>query len=1097
MGAKSRIPQQSHEISKADLASLKRESGSEQLDIGTLVDEANKRIGLHNRILNDMPSQYFSDFKKSIVNYFLSSAVRFDRNQKEGLNKYEFNQYKNSMLRHIKRITDNHKPSVAERFAAEKQRRKFKAVRKKFEEDMNKSIRESNSGLDFNANDLEKKGRIPQEMYKIQKQNARIQSIVATTTDTISRFSQDLRKWNSMSSASRNANSGVRSFVVSSLETARQDKSNILPKLRKIQKKVHQHGEKLSKAAKSLKEKFIKRRNYIIQKAGKKNKKKRNEQAYRLLKEEKDNFRLNTGVTPEVAIKKIDNIMANPFKYGLSSQGMKKLISQRAMILKLVGRVSISSGFDDELFNINQKVGRTLETEQNKNGNMEELLMAKFAPMEDALNQQIKNVDELALQADIGNSQMINMLESSIDKFSSNKVKDVGNSWTGFFTNTVTPWVRSSLKMPARGLYMSADLLRNTKYFKLLGAVCDLLGGVMESAGAAVTGVVTIVGDPATFLKGLGALVNVFDLKGMSRAWGGLGDSFMATDEFAKGNYARGTGKIAGNILTFLVGGEAVTANVAREAGVAGRVVGKIGSARNITKASIRGSVRRVYSGVLRRGGGVSRRVRKMGVSNVARIGRRSVSIVRKVVAKSQQAIKLGLNNTDVLLGRFRKIGLRKGVQVRIIKGGRNILCSIKKISKRGVELTYVVGKRYVNMEFSLKDILKWNKNGPLTKALLAKMKGASIAKKILGKVRSAGVAFRNGGAYVRRSVARIGRRSSAAIKTRVVGTVEKIRSKLARDRVTSTARRARKAETASAKAETASGTINHESFKKTARRNEQNAEKMRRRGHDFLDGELSIAQKFKKLFKEGDEIIIKRTAGNIERGWVIDKVLHNGAVRVYKVFGEQIGVVKEIAKEDILNMCKNKTLRRKLHSELRNAKDIIPFRKLGFREGSIIKVLRSRGITEDGWRIVKETENGFYEVIKGKLTKKVTKREILHSNPKGPHIPRPKPHHRVPTALEKAQGEMLKTLALTKEQVRMLQEFTKSVDALKNIQEGLNLIEIKTLKGLTKNVAKKKYLAAMKRHHPDLADANMATEAAQAARNINAANDFIKRMIN
>ncbi len=99
-----------------------------------------------------------------------------------------------------------------------------------------------------------------------------------------------------------------------------------------------------------------------------------------------------------------------------------------------------------------------------------------------------------------------------------------------------------------------------------------MLSGAFTAGGELVSGIAQLIGSPIETAKGLAALAPWRENAGT--AWKEMGKAIFAVDEFQKGKYGKGVGKIAANIVMTIMGGGAVS-NGVRAGTLAGRVAAR------------------------------------------------------------------------------------------------------------------------------------------------------------------------------------------------------------------------------------------------------------------------------------------------------------------------------------------------------------------------------------------------------------------------------------------------------------------------------------------------------------------------------------------
>lgn len=102
----------------------------ETVDIKGLADKA---LDSHRDRLEDLPDQFQKILHDSVVDYFLTSVGRYDRDKEAGLGQQEFERYKSDMLAKLKEIVDQYAPTEAEQKKIEETKKHMEAAEAKAE----------------------------------------------------------------------------------------------------------------------------------------------------------------------------------------------------------------------------------------------------------------------------------------------------------------------------------------------------------------------------------------------------------------------------------------------------------------------------------------------------------------------------------------------------------------------------------------------------------------------------------------------------------------------------------------------------------------------------------------------------------------------------------------------------------------------------------------------------------------------------------------------------------------------------------------------------------------------------------------------------
>jgi hypothetical protein len=1103
-----------------DLHSKKEKGEKEPLGVNDLVNQSNEEINKYQGMLKKLPAQFSADLKRYIVNYFISSANRFDKDAERGLDKIEFGKYKKSMLSKLSSILSQYVPSQEQVNAHKEKKAKIERAAKKLEQ---QTLMKNDA---FDVGNLTKPAGIQTELKKINSQSTRLQKDTKGGFDAAANLMQKVNEYNQLSAYAKSYGNGPQwkiNMKIRHKPAAQNAKKGLLKAVKEHQKTIAKHGDELVSAGLKLKKKFMDARELAYEKVkGKANaKKKKNEKIYNLLKKKKERLDKTRRMgRPDIAIKKIDGVLNNPLKYGLTPDSIKKLIEQRRLLLQSTGG---KTGILD-LANVNAKkeikgAMRILESHQYNYGDIKERIAAKFAPSLDRIDTFNEAIGTHILETNIDNLKVVSSLESSLDAALNTNLK-------GYSTyDAVTGGITGGIQFPFKVISATLSRARDIKYLgKVLGPVGDFVGGSIESVGDIASGFVGMVLHPVQAAKGIASLAGRnpetgewhkpwnTDYHDTERAWLGVWRAMFSAEEFKNGQYAKGSGKIAGNFFTAVLTGGGVGS--IRAVGFA-RHVGRT-SARLGLKGSIK-ALGRGIKGAPAAAGRYARTKARNARTRVKNFGTKTVDIAVAVLgwnskklgqvgdiyknlspkvseklsglrnsynqftAKVSEKVKAGRTPKEAAAAvakenpslytrakqylsklkeeRLNNLRAKSGdVYDKAKVKGRSGVDKVKDVAGNAKNR---VGEVYRNASASMRlkassavrAIMEWNtkkfgsvgdayrKLTPKAREKLSGLRNSyrQFRDKVVEKVKAgrtpkeaaAAVAKENPSLYMRAKnyLKQLKENAGERIRGHRKAWAEKSRLRAEAKGVRAEARRASNVEAAKARAK---AKINEDYSKlkfapgdeikikkngkiedgwkislddgdmvvitkagKTRRTRKSSILEHNKKGPTRKANEVKKAREaaearakakinedYSKLkFEPGDEIKIKQN-GKIEDGWKI--ALDDGDMVVVTKGGK----TRTTRKSSILEH--NKKGPQRKADEVKKAEEIKKYKDLGFEDGDIVKVRRSEGPVEGGWRIMNRDPSDKGRVIlhkEGVGTRATSYENILHNNPKGPRV--------------------------------------------------------------------------------------------------------------
>lgn len=177
----------SPEFSNNDLASLhdkKEVAQAEKLGVDQLASDSNDLIEDASDRLSELPSEFQDALHDNIVQYFLTSADRYDTDSEIGLDAAEFASYGADMLVRLNQIIDKYAPTEEQLNAREEQRKAAEASAEAAEAVSEIKIED----LNFNPDNLKTPEGIQEELKKLDAQSEQFRTTVSTLSGAAGDF---------------------------------------------------------------------------------------------------------------------------------------------------------------------------------------------------------------------------------------------------------------------------------------------------------------------------------------------------------------------------------------------------------------------------------------------------------------------------------------------------------------------------------------------------------------------------------------------------------------------------------------------------------------------------------------------------------------------------------------------------------------------------------------------------------------------------------------------------------------------------------------------------------------------------------------------
>jgi len=616
------------------------EKASLKGEIKDFVNDVNKEFIDFNSRLNDLPDKFVKDARNSLVNYFLQSADRFDKDSEKGLDMVEFSNYRKSMLRRTRLLLSQYAPNKYLIEAREKQKKQ----KEKIDEFTKKLDRMATEGGDkFDDNNLSNPKRAQEELTKVHSQSRAIHKKAEVISKPLNKVLKLIRAYKKIG---QKAFFGAVRQKIGAGKDMQKDLYRLNAALQTVMKKHHkkldekrqrvaEHGVKISRATNAMKEQVLRRRDKELRETiGKKDKralrKKKNAKLYEQLKKRKEELLRHkklkidaSGVVegaishvghPSIknlkenkknfstALQKIDGLLENP---NLSEEARAKLTEKREKIQSGCDATEIAINdtdaswarksnvaidkyitetIDPTMGALNDSI-HTIDVEMRKNGNPLEQITAKYSDTVESIDKLSKDVNDNLITLNTTNSFLLHNIETSVKNLNRNVI-EIGIKNT--FTSLSSTMISSTLETAGRGIkYVASDLVGK----KVLGGLADLarkvpyLGEYAVGPGLDIAnGVVQILGETVGGILQMAAypiktVKGIYKMLTDKKAFLDMMEALAAYKDFKKGEYAIASGKILGEFLMTLTGYSMASSGVraARLAYFASRISKKSG----------------------------------------------------------------------------------------------------------------------------------------------------------------------------------------------------------------------------------------------------------------------------------------------------------------------------------------------------------------------------------------------------------------------------------------------------------------------------------------------------------------------------------------
>lgn len=255
-------------IKEEELSSIKNQNETKEpgLDTEKLSRELNKEISKYYITLAMLPPEFNRKMKKEMLRFIRNSTDRFDKNEKEGLSKEEFEAFSLSMKKRVKRILDTYAPtkeSIEKKQAVDKKSKEAIEASKKISEvELNE--------VEADPGEIEDLFQLNDCYGNFDTWNRAIQDKTQTSIKKQSAFLEKYGSFQSGKNGLQSYNKFLNYFNISDsndyneLEKAREKaakttKENI-GRLKKAQENAEKYGNKVAKASNKLKKEKVRER---------------------------------------------------------------------------------------------------------------------------------------------------------------------------------------------------------------------------------------------------------------------------------------------------------------------------------------------------------------------------------------------------------------------------------------------------------------------------------------------------------------------------------------------------------------------------------------------------------------------------------------------------------------------------------------------------------------------------------------------------------------------------------------------------------------------------------------------------------------------
>ncbi len=216
---------------------------------------------------------------------------------------------------------------------------------------------------------------------------------------------------------------------------------------------------------------------------------------------------------------------------------------------------------------------QAIELAKLKNGTQREQVEAEYAEIFQTIDTVDAAIADNVLENNLANEQALADLElqrQSLDAVDIDK-PNIWDGTVGLVFGKAGEGISLLTKEVICGMVLdpaSAWLKKVTKDVPVLNVLTgigtnlllDLPSGVIEGAGELVNGVATMVAHPIDTVVGLGALIGrdprtgEWSLSNVGNTWSEMGKAIIAYENFEKGQWGKGVGKVALNVLLTATG---------------------------------------------------------------------------------------------------------------------------------------------------------------------------------------------------------------------------------------------------------------------------------------------------------------------------------------------------------------------------------------------------------------------------------------------------------------------------------------------------------------------------------------------------------------
>ena len=166
----------------------KAETG-ENLDqsVDELAADSNSIMNSYEARLDELPDEFKDSLHNNIVQYFMTSADRYDQDAEQGMDKMEFGKYAGAMLGKLRQILEQHAPSKEALAAREQQQEAAESAREAVESLDDLEL----SDVEFDKENLKKGPEgVAVELQKLNQRSETLRTQMAETAQAIGSFQE-------------------------------------------------------------------------------------------------------------------------------------------------------------------------------------------------------------------------------------------------------------------------------------------------------------------------------------------------------------------------------------------------------------------------------------------------------------------------------------------------------------------------------------------------------------------------------------------------------------------------------------------------------------------------------------------------------------------------------------------------------------------------------------------------------------------------------------------------------------------------------------------------------------------------------------------